>query len=424
MILDLLAASPAVIPTIPQMPEGLSLWDKISFIVAHNQVAQAALLAAPATAITYAARNLPGKIGGKIKHFFSYDLTFRSDQDEYYYVNHLVQKEVVSERWSRDFAYDHVTLWNSENASEEDMFVGMSIGYGTHFGKYGGQFVIARRDMEEDSQTLQFKETLTLTFIGRSNAAAQKFCQHVATLMEERTRDDRINLRRNHYTSWSNHGKLSRRPLASVFTKDNIGQRVLDHIVEFEKSRDECLSKGLPWHTGVMLKGPPGTGKTSLIHALASELGRDVCFLNLSALPHDRDLAELIGCRRDWHKTLLVIEDIDAANANVTRDSEDEGVSLSTMLNVLDGFLTPEGMVTIATTNHPENLDEALMRKGRFDMNVELGSLGWEEAKQMAELLMGENNQFGKYEDSYVPKTGAELREAMLADSLDDLFSV
>ena len=96
---------------------------------------------------------------------------------------------------------------------------------------------------------------------------------------------------------------------------------------------------------------------------------------------------------------------------------------LQTLFDILDGFLTPHGLITLATTNHPEKLDPALIRSGRFDISMELGPLEWEEAERMANLLLGENNQFGSFKDQYVPKVGAELREAMVGDRLSELFS-
>lgn len=404
------------------MPEGLGFYEMFLWSLKHNQVMQAALVAAPATALTYAARNIPLKIWNSIKHFVSYDLTFRSDQEEYYYVNKMVTEEMVAERWSRDFTYEDISYWDEIRQQDKTVYSGMAVGYGRHWGKYKGKPVIVYRDLEESNATSQFKETLTITFLGFGNKGVGEFCRQVKAEIEDQVTDSRIKLRRNMLSSWSSHGYLHPRPMSSVFTNGNLKETLLEEVKLFETEEKEYRKKGMPYHKGILLKGPPGTGKTSLIHALASQLNRNIMFLNLSSITEEDHLMELIGSRNDWDKSILVIEDIDAVKANLTRESDSDGVSLSTLLNVLDGFLTPHGLITFATTNHPEKLDPALVRSGRFDFVAEIGPLEWDEANRMATLLMGENNHFGEFREVYTPKVGAELREAMLTERLSKLF--
>ena len=382
--------------------------DTVVELIKTNEFAQGALIAAPATALTYAARNVPIRIWDSVKHFVSYDLTFRSDQEEYYYVNKMVTETMVSDKWSRDFTYENITVWDEDQCKDIDVYQGMAIGFGRHWGKYRGKPVIVHRSMEESSATERFKET--------------EFCNELTKEIEKHSKIKRLKLRRNMHAAWHGHGFLQPRPMESVFTNDGIKDKLLEDIQSFENREEEYRLKGMPYHLGIMLKGPPGTGKTSLIHALASALDRDIMFLNLSGVENEAELMELIGARRDWQKSLLVIEDIDAVRANVARDSDSEGISLSTLLNVLDGFLTPHGLITLATTNRPEKLDPALVRSGRFDISVEIGPLEWTEAERMANLLLGENNQFGSFKDRYVPKVGAELPEAMISNRLSDLL--
>ena len=397
--------------------------DTLIELIKTNEFAQGALIAAPATALTYAARNIPVRIWGSVKHFVSYDLTFRSDQEEYYYVNKMVTETMVAPKWSRDFTYENISVWDEDLSRDKDIYQGMAIGFGRHWGRYKGQPVLIYRSMEESSATEVFKETLTITFLGFGNKGVSEFCDELTEEMGKEKKAKRLKLRRNMHAGWHSHGFLHHRPMDSVFTNNGLKDQLCAALRSFEGKEEEYCMKGMPYHLGVLLKGPPGTGKTSLIHALASQLERDIMFLNLSGVDDEGQLMELIGARRDWHSSLLVIEDIDAVKANLTRDSDSDGVSLSTLLNILDGFLTPHGLITLATTNHPENLDPALIRSGRFDISMELGPLEWEEAERMANLLLGENNQFGSFKDQYVPKVGAELREAMIGDRLSELFS-
>ncbi len=89
--------------------------------------------------------------------------------------------------------------------------------------------------------------------------------------------------------------------------------------------------------------------------------------------------------------------------------AEDSAVSLSALLNVLDGILCPDGLVVIATTNHHTRLDPALIRAGRFDYTFELGKLGQEDFDRMATM-------FGK-PTRKIPSllSGAEMRAELIA---------
>ena len=73
-------------------------------------------------------------------------------------------------------------------------------------------------------------------------------------------------------------------------------------------------------------------------------------------------------------KGVILIEDIDCTNISIEREAnkEEAGISLSAVLNALDGVNTKEGCITIITTNKPENLDPAILRKGRTDKLIEL----------------------------------------------------
>ena len=136
--------------------------------------------------------------------------------------------------------------------------------------------------------------------------------------------------------------------------------------------------------------GAPGSGKTSIIHSLAGELGLDVYIVSLSRSGlDDNALQELIADLPE--KCIALMEDIDAAfHHSISRAAEnpekklitgDKGpesssndtpkISLSGLLNALDGVGAQEGRLLFATTNRYETLDAALRRPGRMDVHVE-----------------------------------------------------
>lgn len=134
------------------------------------------------------------------------------------------------------------------------------------------------------------------------------------------------------------------------------------------------------------MHGPPGSGKSSFIQALAGALNYDICLLNLSerGLGDDK-LNHLLSNVVD--RSIVLIEDIDAAFNKRVQTSEDGcvaffflGVSLnlicsyqssvtfSGFLNALDGVASGEERIIFMTTNHLERLDPALVRPGRVDL--------------------------------------------------------
>lgn len=173
---------------------------------------------------------------------------------------------------------------------------------------------------------------------------------------------------------------------------------------------------------GYLLYGTPGSGKSSLIHALAGELALDIYVISLSASwMNDSTLTNLMS--RIPARSILLLEDLDAAFTHSTsRDSDSTGapegkkegpktkdedekkdvkkevndqntLSLSGLLNSLDSIQASEGRILFATTNHLERLDPALSRPGRMDVWVEFKNA----SKYQAEGLF--RNFFPAHED-------------------------
>ena len=182
---------------------------------------------------------------------------------------------------------------------------------------------------------------------------------------------------------WRVHGGKTKdiRPWKSIITQNNIKQDIRNDIKKFRDSSISYKDLGIPYKRGYLLYGPPGTGKSSLVYGLAGELGLSICVLTLS----DRDLSDdelmnrLVSAPKN---SIILLEDIDVALPSDKRKTELEvenrrnkqannfnfysgSLTLSGVLNSIDGVATADSQILIMTTNHKENLDPALIRPGR-----------------------------------------------------------
>lgn len=164
---------------------------------------------------------------------------------------------------------------------------------------------------------------------------------------------------------WEDLLKVAPRTMGSVLLDHDIHQEILADIRRFEDRKDWYFEVGLPYHRGYLLYGPPGAGKSSSVHAIASILHRKVCILDLSTVKHNKELVKLFSTIDE--SSIVLLEDVDCAF-----QSDRKGVSeitYSGLLNALDGLCTPPGLITFFTTNHKELLDPALFRPGRVDQS-------------------------------------------------------
>lgn len=165
------------------------------------------------------------------------------------------------------------------------------------------------------------------------------------------------------------------RKIESVILKEGVKEDIIGDLKKFINDEPKYVELGIPYHRGYIFHGPAGTGKTSMIKALAGELGLDLWYAPLGDLKEDSSLVDLI--RSVKARGILLLEDVDSLNAAKDREDKDEetsgaGISTSALLNALDGVVTPHGLITVMTTNHLDRLDPALIRNGRADQVIKM----------------------------------------------------
>lgn len=162
---------------------------------------------------------------------------------------------------------------------------------------------------------------------------------------------------------WKYFGTIPKRPIASVRLESGVETELLADAKLFLANEASYKSFGRPYKRVYCLHGPPGTGKTSLVTAIASELDRPLAIFNVDSLRDDTFLELLSDLPQG---VALLFEDVDA----LFKSREGGSLTFSTLLNSLDGVLHPRGSLVFMTTNHLDRLDPALRRPGRVDRMI------------------------------------------------------
>ena len=232
-----------------------------------------------------------------------------------------------------------------------------------------------------------------------------------------------------------------RRNLDSIFLQNDEHKGLFLDVMKFLSNKETYKRINYPYKYSALLYGTPGSGKTSTILAIASELKRDIEYINLSTVT----TTDLLDRMNTHPGRIFVFEDIDAikfssvSNRDLDKkrnseDSNDEtgdeddnpfdkciGVNLSDLLNITDGLLSSDGTICFFTTNHKERLDPAFLRAGRMNRIVEFRHMDSTTAERMVKYHLDED--ITNLKDGIKP---AELQETILdvkigKKTIDDL---
>ena len=286
-------------------------------------------------------------------------------------------------------------------------------GPGRHILRYKKAFLLVNRVRETKSMDFQRGmpwETVTLTTLYSQRHIFEELFQEAHQLAQQSTEGKTI-IYTSRGTSWEKFGEPRRkRPLESVILDEGVKERIVSDVKDFLNSGKWYYDRGIPYRRGYLLHGPPGTGKSSFIQALAGELDYNIAMLDLSerGMTDDRLNYLLTIIPR---RTLVLLEDADAAFSRRRVQTDADGyrganVTFSGLLNALDGVASAEERLLFLTTNHAERLDEALVRPGRVDMTIRLGEASRWQIERLWDRFYGDLDADGTWKAKFLARLG------------------
>tara|TARA_B100000787_G_scaffold138742_1_gene107634 strand:- start:2004 stop:3167 length:1164 start_codon:yes stop_codon:yes gene_type:complete len=209
-------------------------------------------------------------------------------------------------------------------------------------------------------------------------------------VLEKCKESDKLNLFLWDGDYWGSIKKKSKRSIDTVCYADNLHIKLLDEVSTFltEETEKEYFDYGIPYKYNVLLEGYPGTGKTSLVSAIASELDLNIATLTFDQQMTDKCFFQALNLIPDG--SILLLEDIDVLfKDRKENDTQKSALTFSGLLNALDGINSVHKLIVFMTTNYCCNLDNALKRPGRVDNKVHFGYSDKAQVQQMFNKFLG-----------------------------------
>ncbi|XP_005108937.1 ATP-dependent zinc metalloprotease YME1L isoform X2 [Aplysia californica] len=170
----------------------------------------------------------------------------------------------------------------------------------------------------------------------------------------------------------------------------------LQDVVNFLRDPEKYTALGAKLPKGVLLVGPPGVGKTLLARAVAGEAG--VPFFHASGSEFDelfvglgaKRIRQLFTAAKEQAPCIIFIDEFDSVGAKRTSSAIHPyaNQTVNQLLNEMDGFQQNEGIIVMGATNKVDNMDKALRRPGRFDVEVTVALPDLKGRKEIIELYI------------------------------------
>lgn len=316
--------------------------------------------------------------------------------------------------------------WSDNGPAGEDGTV-VGIGDGNHFCVYKGRPLwINRKRIQNQGASYQLHYEISITMLGRNRGLIESMIEEFRYRRKETEVGIFI-----FDKEWKRVGVVRKRDLKTVIIDPEIKGKLMSSIERWMGSAQWHYDRGFAYKLTILLHGIPGSGKTSLIKALAGHFNRDLCLMHLASMS-DTMLRDALMTAPD--NSMIAMEDFDdvdsiharsglgpniySGNLPATEPVKDtpwevttgnttavaldpatpakpeelklpslSGVTLSGMLQALDGLMSLDNKILFTTTNRPEIFDAALVRKGRINESFHLGALKSPQVHEYVELM-------------------------------------
>jgi SpoVK/Ycf46/Vps4 family AAA+-type ATPase len=205
--------------------------------------------------------------------------------------------------------------------------------------------------------------------------------------------------------------------------------KILTDIKFWHSHKEWYRERDINWRRGYMLYGRPGSGKSSLVRAVAEEFDLPVHVFDLSTM-NNADFHEAWTKSRQSSPRIVLIEDVDAT-FHGRENTQKNDLSFDTLLNTIDGIERENGLLLFVTTNHIDKIDPALgipdkdgksSRPGRIDLACEIGDLDFDGRFKIAMRILRDNNEAINVAMATDGDTGAQVQERAIKTALQQLW--
>jgi mitochondrial chaperone BCS1 len=368
----------------------MAMWDLIQQQLQNNQVFSGGLLLMLGGALLAYFRGTPAQLYQFIRQRLITEIDILDRDQAFDWLEKWLSEQSYSRHRARSLTVKTLAVDYEERRENPSMDprprIMFSPAPGTHWFFYRRRLVCVHRERpklnESSNQPVNVRERFSITIFSRDRSLARQIIEDARETAMPKN-ETRLTVRRAGYACWNEQMKRTPRPLESVILPQGMMEDLLADVRCFLGRRSWYNERGIPYRRGYLLHGPPGTGKSSAVVGLASELGMDIAILSLGdSNLDDNGLGDLLS--EVPANSLVLMEDIDCAFLERKEESSKlSKVTFSGLLNALDGVAAGEGRLLFATTNHLERLDPALIRPGRIDRKLHIGNANAEQVSRI-----------------------------------------
>ncbi len=384
--------------------------DQILAFLKDNQLASGGLLIASFSAALAYLRNTPTQIWGFIKRRTVLEVEILEHDPAYSWMVRYIHENKFCKRSRKlsavtGFERGGSVAGASNDDDEPEPQIFLIPAPGLHFFFYKNiPVILSMVRMEPAGKSTSIRQEMEITTLYRWKPVIEEMLENARVLAVSK-KEEIVKLKTfiPGMYGWREGVESEPRTLESVVLKEGVKEALIKDIKKFNKSKEWYQSLGIPYKRGYLLYGPPGNGKTTLVKAVATELELKLCVLPLGGLILSE--TTLPSLFQDIEKnSILLIEDIDCSIGK--REDKENKVSMSVLLNCLDGISSPEGKMFFMTTNHIDRLDDALIRPGRCDYRLQLGNADRYQVLEMFKKFFPDHMDISSIE---VPEGGVQL---------------